>query len=86
VRLLVRKGLHTWSVTGLIDPVLPRPPTQLCAPDIVDPISTDSNGKYVYDTLFGQAVFFSKENKHKSGAVVAALFCSFMHDFICGKN
>ncbi len=51
-----------------------------------DLISTDSNGKYVYDTLSGQAVFFAKKISTKSGAVIAALFCSFMHDFICGKN
>jgi hypothetical protein len=52
---------------------------------MVDLISTDSNGNNVYDTLSGHAVFFANKIKHKSGAVVAALFCSFMH-FICGKN
>jgi hypothetical protein len=31
-------------------------------------------------------VFFAKKISTKSGAVIAALFCSFMHDFICGKN
>ncbi len=48
---------------SFFDYCTPRPPapTQLCAPDMVDLISMDSNGKYVYDTLSGQAVFFSKK-------------------------